>query len=274
MGHLKQITAIGLVLLLPMAFNHCGRADFQSGSNGKVGLESPQGGPAEPPIVDPVDPEVIAQRCGAGTPQTKDVEISFPENKKELCAWDNTAEIERHFGAMRSEKQSFTLPEGSTLCDLSIESNNQEFQYDDYFVISLNQFVLAASEAVPLQLSTDQRNPMVYDWTKLKDKPFNPSNINTDRERSDWDAKIWCARGTSGVSILCEFPASDTQGKVRLNLPDKVFQSIVANNPKKTKHDIELILIGDNDKSSGGNAIDCAHKKIDLKLRATFVQTP
>lgn len=272
MGLGKKLALLSVVLIFPVAYNQCGRVDFQAGSNGNLLAVSPQGGPTEPTIVNPVDPEVIAQRCGTGVPQTRDVEISFPENTSEQCDWDNTAEIERHFGAMRMEKMNFSLPQGSTLCDLSIESDNQEFQYDDYFVIALNQFVIAANEAVPLQLSTDQRNPMVFDWAKLKDKPFNPSSVNTSAEREAWDSRIWCARGSSGASTLCDFPASDTSGRVRLSLPARVFQSIVANHPSKTNHELSLTLIGDNDKTSGGNADDCAHRRIDLKLRATFVQ--
>jgi hypothetical protein len=289
MKNIRRCLTLIVTALLPILLAHCGVARFKiagapygssASALGNLDNSVPQD-PGNPggidPLGSPVDPAVIAQLCASQTVEAQDFDVFFPENSIETCEWDNTSEAEQHFGAMRAETKSFTLPVGAILCGVQMDAKGtgqQLFEYNDYFVFSLNEYVIAANEAVPLTLGGTQWDPMIFDWALLKDKSWYTPDIDTDPERSARDRSIWCPHGGTS-SVRCVFPDTQTVGPVHLELPDSVFQYISAKAPRRTTHDLTLTLIGDNDKvTNAGEPIDCTHRAIDLSLRASFVRVP
>ena len=261
-------------LILTLAYSNCGQVSFEkteqasqaSSSNDSQGVDNGTDNNTNQPdpdvIPDPGESEQnIIVDCNKNT-QTlfKEFVIENPINTNtSSCPFgqaDNLGRRNEYFQARIEQSKKFELPKDAVLCNVQFAFPEQAFNYDDHFVFSLNNNVLASSYKFTSLVS--QNNLLKYDWANIRGKKWDSSVEG-----------IYCANGDGIKSSLCSFPKTEQQGSIKLEFAPQVFQKIFINHANSSlesnMHEFKWVTIGDNDD------FDCEHTSIRFSVLVTYV---
>ncbi|MEQ1875237.1 MAG: hypothetical protein ABL958_01235 [Bdellovibrionia bacterium] len=238
---MASVAAFGFIAF---AYNNCAQTDFA--------FEEKQGLITDEDLKERLDE--INKRCDNTTHQTQNFSFTFP-NPNVTCPWNtngNLAIRNGYFQGRIEQAKAFTLPAGSTLCDLDFNFTVQQFRFDDMFILTLNRKVLASSYNYSPKFQ--KFGPLDhYDWASIVGMEWVTSQEG-----------IFCqGLGTSGTT--CQWPQTDTPGAISMEFPAATIRTIMAVDPASSNHTFEIISIGDNDD------LDCEHSDITFTVNASYV---
>lgn len=248
------VGAVGVALL----FNNCAEAVFSS-----------TGAKLAPPdvIKNVIDSCNKAEAAGQlVTAQQKivlddtGVESGRPGNICQFGVDDNLTMKEGELRARYTQTRSLSLPAGAVLCDVDMNSQVQNFRYDDVFFLSFNGHLLATNDktasdrlsAQNLFLPISKRSISVYeyDWLKVRTAPFQNQN------RDDY-----CIGLVDGLSN-CAWPLTEQSGKIQLDFSQEALVAMSAGQPTQT---LQFAITGDNNPD-----IDCYHQRLELDATVKY----
>ena len=114
--------------------------------------------------------------------------------------------------------------------------------------MTVNDSVVASSYDFSHVL-TQQYGLLRYDWSKI-------AGIEWLDEREG----VFC-----GEAGACSWPATDTQGEIKLNYSSDFIKRLMAIDVTRTRHVLKFISIGDNDDQ------DCEHSNVNFDLTVDYV---
>jgi hypothetical protein len=200
--------------------------------------------------------EAIRTICATSVPETLDVPLTFPQETA-ACAWNsdgNLGQRDLHFQARREQIASFQLPSDSVVCDMGFEFQPQVYYYDDEFLFTFNNKVLASSYDFSALLP-DTNGLLDYAWSRIVGLPWTSAQPTA-----------YCAGEESG-SAQCSFPVTSTNGAIALDYDPLIVQEAFAQSPKSGRHEFRWITTGDDDP-----AVDCRHSQVDALVRVSYVR--
>lgn len=210
----------------------------------------------------PMDEEEVINKCGSGTKKERLVKVHFP-NPNRTCAWkdnDNLKARDLYMQGRIEQEVGLDLPESSTLCGAEFDFKEQKFWYDDVFVMSLNNNIIASSYTWNGIL--EQNNGFYqYDWAKIQGKTWHIGVLDTQYCPLDVD-KDGNPLPVSKTS--CAFPGQDQKGTVKLAVSPEMMMKAMANSGQKN-HKLKFVTIGDNDTS------DCQHFDFEFNMKVSYV---
>lgn len=255
-----QAMACFIVLTAALAsFQNCSKAKFNTtgidtASALNEGSSSEDTTGIDIGVPDPVDPEIIDGKCKTGVQKTASYQVSFLDPGK-VCEWGekgNLSKKNHFFRARRKQTFEIDLPENATICDADFEFSEQEFWYDDVFILSLDTNVLVSSYKFD-EIFERENGFFQYDWDELVGAYWDHDNKSED----------YCAGSADGLSE-CSFPAQHEVAPINLELQPKLLRNAMANSGY-IKHTFNMVTVGDNDKK------DCRHFDMEFKVNLTYV---
>ncbi len=257
------------------------------GQPGQLGLEAPavgllstdDGGNTPEPVPEPVIEQQI-KNCrslaASGKLQIKKQSIRFEDTRTEsgrskVCEFsrdenqsflENLTQLNEYLRARYTQTSTIDIPAGAVICDMDIESPEQNFNYDDIFFLSFNNQILASNHSKQIKevISAETivhsgtgRNLAFYeyDWLKVRNTMFK--NVVND----------FCLGGEQGLSN-CQWPVTQEFGKIKLNFDSEILTRLGAR-AIGTKQVLSFVITGDNDPDS-----DCYHQRLDLNLEVKY----
>tara|TARA_B110001454_G_scaffold28073_1_gene27462 strand:+ start:64528 stop:65313 length:786 start_codon:yes stop_codon:yes gene_type:complete len=253
------------------------------GQPGQLGLEAAQvgelsvadGGTAPDPVV-----EQQIKNCrsllSSGKLQTKTQTIRFEDTRTEsgrqkVCEFsqdenkpykENLTVLNDYLRARYTQTSTISIPSGAVICDMDIESPEQNFNYDDIFFLSFNDQILASNHSKQIKEVIAAENIVhsgtgrnlafyKYDWVKMRNTYFQ-NEVND-----------FCLGAEQGLSE-CQWPVTQEFGKIKLNFDSEILTRLGAKS-KDTKQVLSFVITGDNDPDS-----DCYHERLDLNLEVKY----
>ncbi|MEK6627571.1 MAG: hypothetical protein AABY53_03005 [Bdellovibrionota bacterium] len=224
-----------------------------SGSNSDSGSDSVYGSDVETYTnsTPPVNTPIVQQACSNVTGhRVQDFNYFFPK-PQETCNWGNNGNLairNGFFQARIEQEQALALENGAIICDIKFSFQKQQFLYDDHFILSFNDALIASSYDFQERL-TPSFGLLRYDWSKM-------AGMTWDNRREG----VLCPAGGQ-----CSWPDTDIPGNISINYPSILFQRLMAENLNRNSHSIKFISIGDNDN------FDCEHSDINFSMKVDYV---
>lgn len=271
-----KLLYVALILVLTVG---CGQPGNIGLAEVPVGLLSTSDG--QPVDLPPGVIEKYIQNCrdyqAAGKLQVKRQTVRFDDTKQEsgrndVCEFSsdedkenskgNLSELNEYLRARYTQNRNIPMPANAVICDIGIESQEQNFNYDDVFFLSLNNYVLASnhkkqlSEVLSPEFVTHTRiNRNVslykYDWLKLRNTIFKN------------EANDFCLGSDEGLSN-CQWPVTQEYGKIKLKFDPELLIR-VGSKAMSNQQAMSFVITGDNDNDS-----DCYHQQLDLDLEIKY----
>ncbi len=196
---------------------------------------------------------VVQQACGSTSHQKITLNYFFPKPNF-TCEWGkggNLMELDLHFQARIEQEQALVMGPNTIICDVKFDFAQQQFLYDDHFLLTFDNAVIASSYNFGSKL-TSQANLLRYDWKKIAGMYWDKTQEGT-----------YCPANST-----CSWPETDVPGTIKISYPSSVFQQLVAEDLTRTSHSLKFVAIGDND------ADDCEHTDIRFSIEVDFVTKP
>ena len=258
----KQVLAYSLIVAgLTAAFNNC-QQDVDFGTK-SVDLGSSGSPPTTPTVPPPPPPDVVREACETGAKQYSVVTVQFPK-PNQTCAWGHNGNLSARNGYFQGrieQTKELSLPPNSKICNLVFSFNQQPFLYDDHFIFTLNNSILASSYDFRDELQSTN-GLLQYDWSRIAGTYWNQ-----DTKEMVYCASVQDANGAR-FSGSCSWPETDVSGTIRMNFPREVLYSVMSVASGRLNHDFKFIAIGDNDN------MDCEHSDIQFSVQIEYVASP
>lgn len=200
----------------------------------------------------------LAAACEALEQEEAIINVTFLA-ANEGCAWDEEGNGSRTQGvlsARREDVASMDFPDGGVACDLDFDFSGlnpdfeQEIVYDDHFLLTFNDVILAASAKQIVEgLEQEEEGWYRYDWDGV-----NGQDLPTTSES-------YCL----GDGSECEVPETEQSGPIRLSFSGDLIQDLAYLGLQEDRYDFGFITLGDNDDS------DCSHEPFTFKVRVPVV---
>lgn len=222
-----------------------------------------------PDLPDNPDEDDIRTLCEKVRNEVKEYSFFFDNPKnlasdpKDTCSFgknNNLGHRNEYFQARIEQRQAFKLPPRAALCGMEFNfiSDTQPFVYDDHFMMTLNNYVIAASYDWSENFKQLQ-GLLVYDWFDLQGDFWGGNNNPKER--------TYCAGESEGLS-QCTWPETEHVGQIKVELGDSVIYRLVAMSPELNSHEFGFVTTGDNDPST-----DCQHSPFAFNIKARYVLT-
>ena len=204
--------------------------------------------------------EDIRELCEANEPTDLELSVTF-EALDQGCPWgedDNLEPEQAVFTARIEQTEALELPEGGVICDLEFDfegasgGEGQAMEYDDNFLLSLNDAVLAASYGpMPDWFEADE-DLRLYDWDEV-----------VGQELSFEDVGTWCLGEDQGSD--CTIPPPETDGTLSLSFGGDQVDQLALRTVQEDRYDFSFVTFGDNDDT------DCSHREFTFTVVAPVV---
>lgn len=198
----------------------------------------------------PPDLGFVQSSCNTSNRQRRTIDYNFPKPNY-TCEWEqngNLAKKNDFFQARIEQLRELALEPDVILCDVKFSFDTQQFLYDDHFLLTFNDAVIASSFDFSNKLNS-QYGLLRYDWSKI-------AGMVWDKGREG----VYCANGGN-----CSFPQHDVAGTINMSYPSSLFQKLMAENLNRSTHELKFISIGDNDDK------DCEHSNVDFSIEVEYV---
>lgn len=243
-----SLTCVGLtyclnlfvtLMAISLVFSGCNKVQMQEvDSIGAFGAPEP--------------PETGFVRDSCARASQKSLKKSYNFAKPSItCEWEQNGNLKReneYFQARIEDAKSLQLEPGAVICDVQLSFSEQEFLYDDHFLLTFNDSVIASSYDFSNQLES-KHGLLQYNWSKI-------AGMYWDK---DFEG-VFCA-----PTGFCSWPETDTPGKINMNYSSELFKRLMAVDLSRTNHSLKFISIGDNDDK------DCEHSDVSFDLTVKYV---
>ena len=258
---IRIILSLGLVILL---FQNCsgGEVGFtkddslnniqELNSSNNTDSDSDSGG-GNTGTGEPVDITVINETCDNGGSHVAVINLNFPK-PNQTCEWGVNGNLEAKngfFQARIEQVRNLNLPAGAVICDADFNFAQQDFLYDDHFMLTFNDSIIASSYNFTSQLTQGSFGLLQYDWMQL-------AGMNWDHNQEE----IFCPQ-VPGFSSSCSFPGHDEQGVINLDYDSAYIRGVMSNGVPEN-HYFRMVSIGDND------TLDCEHSDVSFNVTVRY----
>lgn len=193
--------------------------------------------------------EGVSYWCDPAHVITQRQTITF-EASNNTCSWGQGENLEAKNVFMQArnlQTKDLNLPEGAVLCDVNL-SSNQEFWFDDHFVLSWNDVAIATN--VDFLLSENAGSLPIFDFL----------NIRGDR----WgQTKSYCL-ASGAPDAICEMPRHNVRDDFKLNLGAHAGAKLIEAVQDNASHALNLNIVGDNDNT------DCKHSGLSIDVEVSL----
>lgn len=268
---LRHIYVIVFAMMFLMGCGQPGELGLEPGSVGllSVGDENPN------EVVIQEQIKICRQLAGTDQMKTHNQTSRFEDTKTEtgrskVCEFaeknnevgGNLSMNDSLLRARYTQNKSINLPSNAVICDIEIESQEQDFIYDDVFFLNLNQGILASNHKSKLTQVLAPENFVHsetgrqisiynYDWLKLRNTKF-------ENEANDF-----CIGQDEGLST-CKWPITEQNGKIQLKFDSEILIRL-SQNKIASNQQISFVITGDDNPES-----DCYHQRMDLSLKVQY----
>ena len=156
--------------------------------------------------------------------------------------------------------------QNAVICDLDMKTDIQQFKYDDVFLFSFNNFILATNNKTALlnttapeatlRFGTGANIPVYsYDWLKLRGAGF--FNVADD----------FCL-GEDQNLANCSWPVTERPGNIVFDFDEKILIALglTANS---SNQNFSFVITGDNDLND-----DCFHEALSFEMNISYYIEP
>ena len=252
------IQVLGILIFIAsvsVVFTNCQQSvDFKSAD----GVAS-----TDVPNLPPSTPEDVKKTCENTPPTSQVVAVAFPKPNT-TCAWNVDGNLAPRNGYLQGrieQSAELDLPMGATVCNMVFSFDKQQFLYDDHFLMTFDDSLLASSYDFR-DILEPKNGLLTYDWSRIAGQLW-------DEDKSHMKEGIFCAavkdKDNQEFAGTCAWPQTDVAGTVEMNFPKEVFYSVMAQNSTRTKHEFKFVSIGDNDN------LDCEHSNIQFQVLVEYV---
>ncbi len=205
--------------------------------------------------------EDIRAACEDNEPTDVELSVTFTE-LNEGCPFgedDNLPAEDARFTARIEQVEELDLPAGGVICDLEFDfdgvsgGEGQPMQYDDNFLLALNDAVLATSYAPMVDWFDEDDDLRLYDWEAVAGETLEFNDIPT-----------WCLGEESGESE-CTIPPPETDGSLKLAFGGDLVDQLALRAVQEDRYDFSFVSFGDN------NSTDCSHREFTFTVVAPVV---
>lgn len=215
-----------------------------------------------PPVVPPPPVVDIQTTCENSNHLSSVKNVRFP-NPNVTCAWNQNGNLgprDLYFQGRIEQSVTLDLPAGAKICNMAFSFPRQSFRYDDHFLFTFNDLVLASSYDFRSYLESSE-GLLKYDWSRIVGIPWLTNKEGT-----------FCASARDGQGVLrsgtCSWPSTDVAGNIQMSFPQDVFYATMNYNLTRAHHEFKFVSIGDND------TLDCEHSDIRFDLAIEYVIVP
>ena len=198
----------------------------------------------------PLDTPYVQEACNNRPHHKITNTLRFPKPSM-TCEWDkdgNLSPKDQFFQGRIEQMQKLDLPVQSIICDVKFNFTKQQFRYDDHFLLTFNDAIIASSYNFGGKFD-EKYGLLRYDWSRMAGMHWD----NT--QEGDF-----CAPGGN-----CSWPATDTPGFISLEYEAYVFQKLMAEDINRNQHVLRFVSIGDNDDK------DCEHSDVNFSIDVDYV---
>ena len=219
----------------------------------------------EPPTVEEVETvDDVIKHCQEGNKELLKETIHFPPTAGCRYGEDGNlpkqAEINTAIGV---QSQIVNIPTNTVVCNIDIMSRSEEFRYDDFMVLTLNDKALVISnkslmcQFYPFSGCLDQDPNGLYTWdfSKIVGGPHI-------HDGSDSNNPFYCY-GIGLAGTQCDLPGHDKRGSINYKLDIFSFAPLALSIKDRQEIKFDLIISGDND-------TDCEHTDLKLDLEIEY----
>lgn len=173
--------------------------------------------------------------------------------------WNNEGNlddnVEQSFQGRNTQTFDFSLPDEAIICGIDFQFEDQRFKYDDVFVLTFNDYILASSYDFEEGLFESRDGLEIFDWSELVGTVWH----GQPHPRNG----IFCA---NSPTTLCSWPETEESGQIEMQFDDSLFQKIMGFDVNRNTHSFKLIVTGDNDPN-----IDGRHDDISFDVSISYV---
>ncbi|MFN7146027.1 MAG: hypothetical protein ACK4YP_19795 [Myxococcota bacterium] len=214
----------------------------------------------EPADPTPPKPATIEEACALTTPAAVSFDVTFPA-RSAGCDWYDDGNLPPEQGVVTArveETAAIDLDAGLAICDVAFDfrgpDGDQIMEYDDAFLLTFGDVVLAASYAPMVEAFDADGMLRLYDWADLAGFPF-------DFE----DAGTYCLGAAEGLSA-CSVPPPETPGPIALSFGASVVNALAERAHDRGVYTFGFVTIGDNDADQ-----DCSHAAFTFTVDVAHV---
>ncbi len=205
---------------------------------------------------DAVDDDDAAGPCAG---PTLDIEFTIAFPATEGCAWgeDGNDDATQGETSARTEQEvELRLPDNAVVCGLSLDfeeferREDPEVFFDDHFLFTLNDVVLAADYGDMVDEFGEVNGLPRYDWDDLL-------GFETEEEPD-----TFCLGEDDGSD--CELPDPGEEGEYSLSFVGDTVDALIASAIEDERFEFGFIVTGDD------NPGDCTHRGFQVTLEASL----
>lgn len=199
------------------------------------------------------------------------IECDFNEQgqtAQDLNAAVNGPRIDGWFMARNESYFPINFPEQATLCDVKFNFPEQSMKYDDEIFLTMNKNILIASQNYSTQVNAapfKNNGLAVNDLGLMQWKWMGPNGLFNLPYEKPGKYCLGLSPNDPEYNNKCNIPATDTLGKMKLDLPsNEAIKLNMSNNSDQIE--FGFITTGDNDNG------DCEHSAYSFEVVMKYVQ--
>ena len=175
--------------------------------------------------------------------------LSYESNWKmgEQCNWDKPEKQGKIRGS-REWRKVFEIDSNRLVCSLDI-SSDEDLQYDDTLVLTLNEKVLAWGNLSIEDAFEKNQGIYKYDLDNILDQSMQTRSVG-------------CVEGFT----TCEVPQHDKPGNINISFSKELNDQFLVDIDQKGA-EFTLRVFGDNDPE-----VDCSHNGLNLDITYSYIE--
>lgn len=228
-------------------------ASTKSGASTQKANESP----AKPKIESKVTELQIQQSCELPAQLFNSlVKINYP--KRQTCKFTSKPNMQPRAGlieATESTQASADVPPNTEICSIQVESSvDTKFHYNDFLVLTLNEFVIYASNKELSNRLESFAGLLKWDASRV-----------LGSEIKDLHSPAFCLSSSEN----CQMPGTGQTGPVLIKL--KYNEIAGLSKAMLGKETVPMNLVSTGDRVELEGQPDCSHEALDLTLRLNYI---
>jgi hypothetical protein len=271
------IALISMTLVL-VAYQNCSDQTFSAKSSTQSSVEGgldSDGGSTGGGTPEELEEEVIQVKvnCDNALKLNKlkklKQQITFDDTKVEsgrsqVCSFNSGSNLEMKNEFMQAryeQSRSLNLPANAVICDLKMSTPLQQFKYDDVFIFTFNNRILATNNKTALVQNQPERDLEImsrgrvpiykYDWLNFRALRF--LNVADD----------YCLGASQGTAS-CQWPITEQNGQIHFDFDQQLLIALGLLS-STDRQEFSFIITGDNDPS-----LDCYHERLDFEMNVDY----
>ncbi|MDP2307558.1 MAG: hypothetical protein Q8P18_16155 [Pseudomonadota bacterium] len=215
------------------------------------------------PFVPEPPARTIVEACERGEVEHRALDVRFPE-RDAGCEWGVDGNLDPGQGVISARTEDVVvleMPTDVAICDVTLDfrgpdpESEQILRYDDAFILTLDDVVLAASYGPMVELLEEEGHLRLYDWDRLAGAPFSFADLDA-----------YCLGAAEGLST-CTIPPPETSGIISLDFGSEIVDELADHAYRQQRYAFAFISVGDNDED-----VDCSHAEFGFTVDVDYVR--